>query len=381
MLGVRVWRVSSRRAQHGQNHSQVLQNESNHHVGPLFVALAVVLLSCCIASFYDVVFPYHFRKQDTSWITFAAALAWTAYLVTMMVFHYYKSITVKPGSPLDPPAPPSRDWARFVPASLCVGALGRFAAPARVKPDPKRERMIKQIQADQHANKQNRHDLASAGQPASSMRREKKGRTCKKCDRVDGVRPPKPGSDSSCPWIKQCVGLHNERYFVLFLCYFSISCGFAAYWGWKPLWLALDFGQWPHRTPRMFVPLTFILALILGLAVAIMAIYQIWLIAGGETTVEAHDNGKRTDLGYACANENSDMRTKQNGIAKRQKCEEQSFAILTTWANRSDLPAVSDGWTWRKIPDWEKYAMRLEDELTDEEMASDGEQVVSREEF
>lgn len=43
----------------------------------------------------------------------------------------------------------------------------------------------------------------------------------------------------SCPWIKGCVGLHNERSFVLFLVYFSIACFFAAWWGFDPAWKAL----------------------------------------------------------------------------------------------------------------------------------------------
>lgn len=37
------------------------------------------------------------------------------------------------------------------------------------------------------------------------------------------------------------------------------------------------------------------------------------------------------------------------------------------------LPAASDGWTWRKRPHWQRYSIDAEDELTDEEQASEGE--------
>lgn len=43
----------------------------------------------------------------------------------------------------------------------------------------------------------------------------------------------------SCPWINQCVGLNNERYFVLFLLYFAVGCGCVGAWGWRPVFSML----------------------------------------------------------------------------------------------------------------------------------------------
>jgi hypothetical protein len=38
------------------------------------------------------------------------------------------------------------------------------------------------------------------------------------------------------------------------------------------------------------------------------------------------------------------------------------------------VPAVSDGWTWEKAEGWESFVLPAEDELTDEEQPSEGEE-------
>lgn len=39
-----------------------------------------------------------------------------------------------------------------------------------------------------------------------------------------------------------------------------------------------------------------------------------------------------------------------------------------------EVPPSSDGWTWKKCEGWQEYSMDFEDELTDEEVASEGEE-------
>lgn len=63
------------------------------------------------------------------------------------------------------------------------------------------------------------------------------------------VRPPSPLPtlaiiDAGCnSWLNQCVGLNNERHFLLFLVYFSVGCGCVSLWGWTPLLNTLDFAN------------------------------------------------------------------------------------------------------------------------------------------
>ena len=99
--------------------------------------------------------------------------------------------------------------------------------------------------------------------------------------------------DHHCPWLNSCVGLGNERYFVLFMTWLSIGCGVVAVSGFKVTRDAITFGRdWEYPyTPRVFVILLYILALVMGFALGVMAGWQFILIARGETSVESNDNG------------------------------------------------------------------------------------------
>ncbi|TKY86246.1 hypothetical protein EX895_005071 [Sporisorium graminicola] len=126
------------------------------------------------------------------------------------------------------------------------------------------------------------------------------------------VAPPKPERshhcracktctlkfDHHCPWLNQCVGLGNERYFVLFMAWLSFGCGVVLYSGVGVMRRSLSWNaSWPYTyTPRVLVMLLFILALVMGLALAVMAGWQMILVARGETSVESQDNGHYREL-------------------------------------------------------------------------------------
>lgn len=44
--------------------------------------------------------------------------------------------------------------------------------------------------------------------------------------------------DHHCPWLNQAVGLHNERYFVMFLVWMVVACGTVAVTGWRQVYRA-----------------------------------------------------------------------------------------------------------------------------------------------
>ena len=99
--------------------------------------------------------------------------------------------------------------------------------------------------------------------------------------------------DHHCPWLNQCVGVGNERYFVLFMVWLSLGCFVVIFSGWRTVAKSVSFATWPYRyTPRIFPLLTYALCAIMGFALAIMAIWQILIIGWGETSVENSDNGE-----------------------------------------------------------------------------------------
>lgn len=75
-----------------------------NRIGPVFIAIALVLLTMCILCYYLVVFPYTHRWSDAGFFGkfyIAAMLAWSIYMVYCIFFHYYMAIVTSPGNVLD----------------------------------------------------------------------------------------------------------------------------------------------------------------------------------------------------------------------------------------------------------------------------------------
>ncbi|TNY22744.1 DHHC palmitoyltransferase-domain-containing protein [Rhodotorula diobovata] len=378
-------------------------------LGPLFLALAVGLISLSAFCFFEAVFPEVFLSAEVPRWQRVLGTTWCSYLVLMMAFHYYLAVVTHPGSPLDPPRrlPPPQPIPLIGP--LLLQLVTRDSTRSATAANGSRAVAVREVRAAQEKERRRQAEraperraapAASTEGEAEPIRAERYARSCKKCPPIaSGGRPPKPERthhcsvceqcilkfDHHCPWIKGCVGLHNERYFVLFLCYFSVSALFAAYWGLKPTLRCLNFfsGDWNHRTPRVLMLLTEVLALVMGLAVLVMCLSQLHLVARNQTNVESNDNEWYRKVAL------SRGRTFLNPYDRGWKVNLREFFNVGGpaaegryhWASillPLAIPPASDGWSWKKRRNWREHCMEAEDELTDEEEPSGDEDVDER---
>ncbi|WFD26462.1 protein S-acyltransferase [Malassezia nana] len=99
--------------------------------------------------------------------------------------------------------------------------------------------------------------------------------------------------DHHCPWINQCVGLGNERYFILFMLWFGLGTMIYSYMGWELAYRAFRHPRTWSSTlvPRVLYLLIWVKAFVMGLAVMAFAFWHLHMIARGETSVENQDHG------------------------------------------------------------------------------------------
>lgn len=97
--------------------------------------------------------------------------------------------------------------------------------------------------------------------------------------------------DHHCPWLNQCVGLGNERYFILFMLWFSLGAFIFAISGWPIAYNALVNKIWISTVfPRILYLALYAKAIVMGPAVFILALWHLYLAARNETSVESQDH-------------------------------------------------------------------------------------------
>lgn len=107
--------------------------------------------------------------------------------------------------------------------------------------------------------------------------------------------------DHYCPWIRNCVGHFNKKYFFLLVIYGAMSLvGFAVAMGPRFAYTCR------HMRPtalELFIVLTFVLALLMALATTVFGIFHVFLMSKAYTTIEFCEkrraaDAKRTHFGF-----------------------------------------------------------------------------------
>ena len=301
--------------------------------GPVFVTLAIILISIGILCFFEVILPT---------LAFSLIAIPTCTLIAFnLMMHYYYVCTVSPGFN-DQPSP-------------VAGTGVMWAKPKRPEGNTSPQDVVMITPAE----------MAQC-RKCVQMRPERSHhcRICKRCILK---------FDHHCPWINQCVGIHNERHFVLFMAYLVLSTFCFNILGFTKAKDAMGFTWpmiWPYHMPATLFVMIYILCVVLCFAVGVMLSFHLWGVAKGETSVEAQDHEHYAKV----AKSRGETFVNCYDMGKRKNLElffnmgpSGGYSITTLFFPFRIMP-YTDGRAWARKGGLERHdGVRRGEELTDEE--------------
>ncbi|KAM4704280.1 palmitoyltransferase ZDHHC16 isoform 4-T4 [Rhinophrynus dorsalis] len=211
--------------------------------GIVFVALVIVLTSSIVLIVYICVLPLILQTYSAAWIWWHVTYGhWN---LIMIVFHYYKAITTPPGYP-----PQAQSDIPTV--SICRKCIA--PKPART------------------------HHCSICSRCILKM-------------------------DHHCPWLNNCVGHYNHRYFFSFCLFMTMGCIYCSISSrvmFQEAYAAVEtYNQTPPPTfsfrERAFhkcIIYLWVLCSSVALALGALTLWHAMLITRGETSIERHINKK-----------------------------------------------------------------------------------------
>jgi hypothetical protein len=128
------------------------------------------------------------------------------------------------------------------------------------------------------------------------QKERKKDGTARKCDMCIRRKPDRTHHcklcdscvlkmDHHCPWIANCVGYYNYKFFLLLIIYGSFSLIIFTTTFWEALYVSVHSNQYsPYLC--FFLTVTYSLGSLLGVVVTLFACFHAYLIYNNYTTIE-----------------------------------------------------------------------------------------------
>eukprot|EP01088_Endostelium_zonatum_P003300 TRINITY_DN14509_c0_g1_i1.p1 TRINITY_DN14509_c0_g1~~TRINITY_DN14509_c0_g1_i1.p1 ORF type:complete len:337 (-),score=35.22 TRINITY_DN14509_c0_g1_i1:27-1037(-) len=218
-------------------------------VGPLFVLFAWTMLSCVVYVFWNGILQYH-TPLWTPYGFFHIAI--DLFLIQGVFFNYFMCVFTPPGSP----------------------------------PEPQTEEEIKTINDLEHEKTPERgKGFSKYCKPCRTIK-PRRAHHCHVCGRCVLKM------DHHCPWISNCVGHNNHRYFFLFLFYMFTGAIYAAIMTIGPFRDSSYFNNMTFLgvSGKATIIFLFVMSVALLIAVSFMFFWHLYLVATSQTTIEFYFN-------------------------------------------------------------------------------------------
>eukprot|EP00760_Papus_ankaliazontas_P001834 PhM_4_TR1063/c0_g1_i1/m.83410/K20028/ZDHHC2_15_20; palmitoyltransferase ZDHHC2/15/20 len=125
-------------------------------------------------------------------------------------------------------------------------------------------------------------------------------RTCRRCNVYKPDRSHHCSScdrcvlkmDHHCPWINNCVGFFNQKFFLLFILYITMCCTFVGLTAWEALWHSFDFLA--EKQPRQLFKairainfaFSYIVVVVFSVSLGMFVSFHFGLVMKNTTTIE-----------------------------------------------------------------------------------------------